>query len=41
MRGGVTLNELLHTFSYDDREALYKVVEQNLELTEKTGFAWL
>lgn len=33
MRGGVTLQELLHLYSYDDRLAIYDVVKDNFELT--------
>lgn len=36
MRGGVTLQELLHVYSYDDREAMYSVVKENLEITKET-----
>jgi hypothetical protein len=34
MRGGVTLQELLHVYSYDDRESLYEVIKENIELTK-------
>jgi len=36
MRGGVTLQELLHIYSYDDREAMYSVIKENLEITKET-----
>ena len=34
MRGGVTLHELLHVYSYDDRESFYEVIKENIELTK-------
>ena len=34
MRGGVTLHELLHIYSYDDRVAMYSVINDNLEMTK-------
>ena len=36
MRGGVSLQELLHVYSYDDREAMYAVIKDNLETTKET-----
>lgn len=36
MRGGVTVNDLLYMFSFDDREAMYKVIEDNIEATKTT-----
>jgi hypothetical protein len=34
MRGGATIQELLHVYSHDDREAMYVVVKENIELTK-------
>ena len=34
MRGGVTLQELLHIYSNEDREAMYSVVKENLEASK-------
>ncbi len=34
MRGGVTVQELLHFYSADDREAMYTVIKENIELTK-------
>jgi hypothetical protein len=34
MRGGTTIQELLHIYSHDDREAMYTVVKENIELTK-------
>lgn len=36
MRGGVSLQELLHIYSFDDREAMYGVVKENLEATRSS-----
>ena len=36
MRGGVTINDLLYTYSYEDREILSKIIKENIEITEKT-----
>ena len=36
MRGGVTLQELLHAYSYDDRIAMYSVIKENLEMTKQS-----
>jgi hypothetical protein len=37
MRGGVTVNDLLHIYSFDDREAMYEIVKGNFELTKNSG----
>lgn len=37
MRGGVTVNDLLFTYTFDDREAMYAVVKENFELTKNSG----
>lgn len=34
MRGGVTINDLLHCYSYEDRALLYNIIKENLELTK-------
>lgn len=36
MRGGVTLEELLHCYSYDDRSAMYDIIRENIEITRET-----
>lgn len=36
MRGGVTMQELLHVYSHDDREAMLTVIKENVELTKNT-----
>lgn len=35
MRGGVTVHQLLHEYSFDDREAMYAVIKENIELTKE------
>jgi hypothetical protein len=35
MRGGATIHELLHIYSYDDRAAMYAVIKENVELTKE------
>jgi len=36
MRGGVTVNDLLHVYSYDDRQMIYLVINENIETTKIT-----
>jgi len=36
MRGGVTVNDLLHVYSYDDRQMIYLVINENIEATKLT-----
>lgn len=36
MRGGVSIDNLLYTLSYDDRSAMYEVVRDNIEMTKET-----
>lgn len=36
MRGGVSVNDLLLVYSYDDREAIYAVIKENLEMTKNS-----
>jgi hypothetical protein len=37
MRGGVTVNDLLLVYGYEDREAIYAVIKENIENTSKSG----
>jgi hypothetical protein len=37
MRGGVTVSELLHLFSHDDRQVYYDIIRENIETTKETG----
>ena len=36
MRGGVSMNDLLFIYSYDDRVNMYKIIEENIEATKNT-----
>jgi hypothetical protein len=36
MRGGVNINDLLHTFDHSDRAMIYKIVNENVEATKET-----
>ena len=36
MRGGVTSQELLHIYSYEDRTIISSIVKDNIETTQKT-----
>jgi hypothetical protein len=34
MRGGVTVNDLLDRYSFEDRELFYKIIEENIQATK-------
>jgi hypothetical protein len=36
MRGGVSINDLLYTYSYEDREIMSKIIKDNIDLTKET-----
>jgi hypothetical protein len=36
MRGGVTVNDLLHVYSHEDRTMIYTVINENIETTKVT-----
>lgn len=36
MRGGVTMDELLHLYSFEDRDMIYNVINENIETTKET-----
>jgi len=36
MRGGVTVHDLLHEYSYEDRQFIYTVINENVETTKET-----
>jgi len=36
MRGGVTVNDLLQTYSYEDREMIYNIINDNIKATQDT-----
>jgi len=37
MRGGVTVDQLLHQYSSDDREAMYTVIKENIDISKETN----
>jgi hypothetical protein len=39
MRGGVTMEDLLHTYSFEDREMLYGIIKENINTTQETKLA--
>jgi hypothetical protein len=36
MRGGVSINDLMHIYSYEDRALMYKIIGDNMELSKIT-----
>jgi len=34
MRGGVTVNDLLHVYSFEDRQMIYTIINENIEATK-------
>ena len=34
MRGGVTVTDLLHTYTSEDREMIYTIINENIEATK-------
>ena len=36
MRGGVTVDELLQLYSFEDRDMIYNVINENIETTKET-----
>jgi len=36
MRGAVTVSELLNLYSFQDRDMIYAVIKENLEVTKET-----
>jgi uncharacterized membrane-anchored protein YitT (DUF2179 family) len=41
MRGGVTVNDLLHLYSHEDRQMIYTVINENIETTKITSMPLL
>jgi len=41
MRGGVTMEDLLHVYSYEDREMLYAIIKENINTTQETRIAFI
>lgn len=36
MRGGITVHELLHIYSFEDRQVSYVIINENIEATKNT-----
>ena len=36
MRGGVSVNDLLDRYSYEDREIFFNIIKENIETTKTT-----
>ena len=36
MRGGISLNDLLHVLGSEDRDIMYDIVKDNIELTKES-----
>jgi len=41
MRGGVTVTDLLYTYSFEDRQSIYTVVTENMETTKETRLPFI
>ena len=41
MRGGVTSDQLFHSYTLEDRKILGKIIADNIELTKKSGMPLL
>lgn len=41
MRGGVTVQELMHVYSFDDRENFYTVIKENIDMTKETKMPFI
>lgn len=41
MRGGVTSTDLLNMYSPEDRDMILKIIDDNIELTKKSGMPLL
>jgi hypothetical protein len=39
MRGGVTMHELMHVYSAEDIALMTEVIQENIEITQKSGMA--
>jgi hypothetical protein len=37
MRGAVSMEDLLHIYSADDIEIMTKLIQENIELSQKSG----
>lgn len=36
MRGGVSINDLMYLYSYEDRELIREVIKENIKMTKET-----
>jgi hypothetical protein len=36
MRGGVSVEDLLHIYTFSDRELIYNIIKENIEVTKET-----
>jgi hypothetical protein len=36
MRGGVSINDLLYNLGFEDRDIMYSVIKENIELTKES-----
>ena len=41
MRGGVTANDLLHIYGYEDRTIMSALIKENIETTQKTKISFI
>lgn len=41
MRGGVSADDLLYKYSYEDREIMSTIIKENVETTNKSGLPLL
>lgn len=41
MRGGVAMNDLLYLYSHEDRQAIYTVINENMETTKETQLPFI
>jgi hypothetical protein len=41
MRGGVSVNDLLHVYSFEDRESIYTIINENIEATKESNMPLL
>jgi hypothetical protein len=41
MRGGVSSQDLFHTYSYEDRQIINQIINDNIETVKKTQLALL
>ena len=39
MRGGVSSQELFHSYSYEDRVIINEIIKENIEATKKSGIS--